>query len=69
MLLLLLLLLLLLSELDGRGNLPKMKMLQKMRLLEEQGSSFATTALKDLKVFGELAGYDTLLEASVRLAT
>jgi hypothetical protein len=41
------------AELDGRGNLPKMKMLQKMRLLEEQGSSFATTAIKDLKVFGE----------------
>jgi hypothetical protein len=41
------------SELDGRGNLPKMKMLQKMRLLEEQGSSFASTAIKDLKVFGE----------------
>jgi hypothetical protein len=42
------------TELDGRGNLPKMKMLQKMRLLEEQGSSFASTAIKDLKVFGEL---------------
>uniref|UniRef100_A0A383WDK4 CBS domain-containing protein n=1 Tax=Tetradesmus obliquus TaxID=3088 RepID=A0A383WDK4_TETOB len=41
-----------LAELEGHGNLPKMKMLQKMRLLEEQGSSFATTAIKDLKVFG-----------------
>eukprot|EP00882_Tetradesmus_deserticola_P018084 GHRQ01019407.1.p1 GENE.GHRQ01019407.1~~GHRQ01019407.1.p1 ORF type:complete len:178 (+),score=47.59 GHRQ01019407.1:681-1214(+) len=41
-----------LAELDGCGELPKMKMLQKMRLLEEQGSSFATTALKNLKVFG-----------------
>eukprot|EP00882_Tetradesmus_deserticola_P002977 GHRQ01003161.1.p1 GENE.GHRQ01003161.1~~GHRQ01003161.1.p1 ORF type:complete len:423 (+),score=182.98 GHRQ01003161.1:682-1950(+) len=41
-----------LAELDGCGDLPKMKMLQKMRLLEEQGSSFATTALKNLKVFG-----------------
>jgi hypothetical protein len=45
------------AEIDGRGNLPKMKMLQKMRLLEESGSSFATTAIKDLKVFGE---YHTL---------
>jgi hypothetical protein len=41
------------AELDGRGNLPKMKMLQKMRLLEEQGSTFATTTIKELKVFGE----------------
>ncbi|KAF6250582.1 hypothetical protein COO60DRAFT_796807 [Scenedesmus sp. NREL 46B-D3] len=40
------------AELDGHGDLPKMKMLQKMRLLEEQGSSFAATALKNLKVFG-----------------
>lgn len=42
------------AEVDGLG-LAKMKMLQKMRLLEERGQSFAITAIKDLKVFGEQA--------------
>lgn len=42
-------------ELEGAG-IHKMKMLQKMRLLEEKGSSFANTPIKDLQVFGEQHG-------------
>lgn len=30
-----------------------MKMLQRMRILEEKGTSFATLALKDLPIIGE----------------
>jgi hypothetical protein len=30
-----------------------MRMLQKMRLLEEKGATFASTPIKDLPVFGE----------------
>eukprot|EP00879_Flechtneria_rotunda_P008799 GHRR01009215.1.p1 GENE.GHRR01009215.1~~GHRR01009215.1.p1 ORF type:complete len:348 (+),score=71.84 GHRR01009215.1:438-1481(+) len=40
-----------LAELEGTG-VENMKMLQLMRLLEEKGQAFATTAIKDLKVFG-----------------
>jgi hypothetical protein len=39
------------SELEGAG-IHKMKMLQKMRLLEEKGQTFASTPIKELKVFG-----------------
>lgn len=39
-------------ELEGAG-IHKMKMLQKMRLLEEKGTTFASTPIKELKVFGE----------------
>lgn len=38
-------------ELEGAG-IHKMKMLQKMRLLEEKGQTFASTPIKELKVFG-----------------
>lgn len=51
------------AELEGAG-IYKMKMLQKMRLLEEKGQTFASTPIKDLKVFGEdgamLAAYVSL---------
>lgn len=33
----------------------QMKMLQRMRILEEKGQQYATTQVKDLKVFGESA--------------
>ncbi len=42
-----------LTDLDAAA-ISSMKMLQKMRLLEEKGSAYASTAVKDLKVFGEL---------------
>lgn len=34
----------------------QMKMLQRMRILEEKGQQYAITQVKDLKVFGESAG-------------
>ncbi|KAF8058362.1 cysG [Scenedesmus sp. PABB004] len=40
-----------LADLDVE-RLGGMKMLQRMRLLEERGAAYATTMLKDLKVFG-----------------
>jgi hypothetical protein len=47
------------TELEGAG-IHKMKMLQKMRLLEEKGTTFASTPIKELKVFGELKGISLL---------
>lgn len=40
------------AELQG-VDLASMKMLQRMRILEEKGTSFATLALKDLPIIGE----------------
>lgn len=34
-------------------SIAKMKMLQRMRLLEERGQTFANTPIKELQVFGE----------------
>jgi hypothetical protein len=40
-------------DLEGSGPLNKMKMLQRMRMLEEKGGPFANKPIKDLQVFGE----------------
>eukprot|EP00877_Chromochloris_zofingiensis_P010625 jgi/Chrzof1/5816/Cz16g16260.t1 len=40
-----------LRELEG-SDLENMKMLQRLRVLEDKGQSFSTSAIKDLKVFG-----------------
>lgn len=39
------------AELEG-SDLENMKMLQRLRVLEDKGQSFSTSAIKDLKVFG-----------------
>jgi hypothetical protein len=48
--------------------LSKMKMLQKMRLLEEQGAAFAQTPIKDLQVFGECVTHARSTAAAVKRA-
>jgi hypothetical protein len=44
------------ADLEGSGPLNKMKMLQRMRMLEEKGGPFANKPIKDLQVFGEGGG-------------
>eukprot|EP00878_Enallax_costatus_P010411 GHUV01010866.1.p1 GENE.GHUV01010866.1~~GHUV01010866.1.p1 ORF type:complete len:449 (+),score=124.72 GHUV01010866.1:208-1554(+) len=52
-----------LAELEGT-NMAQMKMLQKMRILEDKGQSYATTQIKDLKVFGGDGDFFHISEAA-----
>jgi hypothetical protein len=57
---------LLVAELQG-VDIAHMKMLQRMRMLEEKGQAFAATAVSQLKVFGGDGDFFHTNQSSVTL--